>query len=275
MKKTVTISAALLICLAMTVMLPLVAFADEDASAKKNTPGAAQVIEPAKAFRAAGFVADDDAGNFIELHTKDRSILYKGQKLNVSFSIRDTWSSYRTIPDIVLFRENADQIAYDWATADPYWIVDPDRPYKFTGRMNVKSGKLKAGVYYLSILAMPCDDNGKWIDGWSSLSIPLEACRIRIKKLPKPTNVRLKAGRRRVTIRFRKSTGAGKYEIYRSLKKNRGYKKIATIKGNKYVARKLKKGKRYYFKVRARRGTAKTGIARSFFTAPKRSRKVK
>ena len=63
--------------------------------------------------------------------------------------------------------------------------------------------------------------------------------------------------------------------IYRSTSKNSGYKTIATISGNKYTDKKVKKGKRYYYKVKAKRGTTATGIAYSSFTSVKRSGKIK
>nr|MBQ8253000.1 M15 family metallopeptidase [Lachnospiraceae bacterium] len=59
-----------------------------------------------------------------------------------------------------------------------------------------------------------------------------------------------------VTINYSKVTGANGYVIYRSTKKNSGYKKIATIKKGKtvkYTDKKCTTGKKYYYKVRAYR----------------------
>lgn len=71
----------------------------------------------------------------------------------------------------------------------------------------------------------------------------------------KPT-LKLTAGKRQVTVRWSRVSGATGYVIYRSTKKSSGFRAVKTIgKGStvKYVNKKLKKGKRYYYKVRAYR----------------------
>ena len=71
------------------------------------------------------------------------------------------------------------------------------------------------------------------------------------KARPKVT---LTAGEGQVTVKWKKIKKAKGYQVYRSMKKKGTYKRIATIeKGSrvKYINKKLKKGKRYYFKVRA------------------------
>ncbi len=57
-----------------------------------------------------------------------------------------------------------------------------------------------------------------------------------------------------VVLKWKKVKGAAGYEVVMSQKKTKGYKKIGTIKKGKTVTftkKKLKKGKKYYFKVRA------------------------
>lgn len=74
------------------------------------------------------------------------------------------------------------------------------------------------------------------------------------KARPKVT---LTAGDGQVTVAWKRVKKAKGYQVYRSLKKNGKYKRVATIKKGtrvKYVNKKLKKGKRYYFKVRAYAG---------------------
>ena len=84
--------------------------------------------------------------------------------------------------------------------------------------------------------------------------------KITLKKLTAPSKLKVSAGKRKVTLSWKKASGAKKYEIYRSSKKKSGYKKIATTTKTKYENKKLKKGARYYYKVRTLRGSAKSGF---------------
>lgn len=71
---------------------------------------------------------------------------------------------------------------------------------------------------------------------------------------PTPSGVKVKAGSKQAKISWKKIKGVTGYEVYRSTKKSSGYKKVATIKKastTSYTNKKLKKNKKYYFKVRA------------------------
>lgn len=74
-----------------------------------------------------------------------------------------------------------------------------------------------------------------------------------------------KSGKKGTTLKWKKVAGATGYQVYRSGKKNSGYKKIATVKkGSKvsYADKKWKTGKSCYYKVRPYRlvnGKAKYG----------------
>ena len=81
-----------------------------------------------------------------------------------------------------------------------------------------------------------------------------------------------KAGR--TVLSWKKVKGATGYKVYRSTKKNGKYKKIRTIKKASAVTftdSKVKKGKTYYYKVRAYK-TVKGNKANGKFSAV---RKVK
>lgn len=75
------------------------------------------------------------------------------------------------------------------------------------------------------------------------------------KVKPVKPSVSSTAGKRKITVKWKKVTGASRYVIYRATKKSGKYKKIATAKSSKrsYTNSRLKKGKRYYYKVRAYR----------------------
>lgn len=71
---------------------------------------------------------------------------------------------------------------------------------------------------------------------------------------PGKPSVKLTAGKRKVTVSWKKLSGASGYVVYRSAKKSSGFKAVRTIKKGstvRYTNTKLKKGKRYYYKVRA------------------------
>ena len=63
-----------------------------------------------------------------------------------------------------------------------------------------------------------------------------------------------------IAISWNKVKEANGYEVYQSTSQNGSYKKVGTTKGNSITNAKLKKGKTYYYKVRAYRqiGTKKT-----------------
>ena len=72
------------------------------------------------------------------------------------------------------------------------------------------------------------------------------------RPLPKPASFQAAAGKKKVTLRWKKCKGAAGYDIYRSTKKASGYKKIATVKKTTYTDKKgLKSKKTYYYKIRA------------------------
>lgn len=70
----------------------------------------------------------------------------------------------------------------------------------------------------------------------------------------KRPSVSLSAGASSITVKWKRVKSAKGYQIYRAASKNGAYKKIKTIrKGTtlQYVNKKLKIGKKYYYKVRA------------------------
>lgn len=89
------------------------------------------------------------------------------------------------------------------------------------------------------------------------------SCSVRVT-LTAPTKVKARSKSvGSIQIRWKKSAGADKYEIYRSKKKNGAYKKIATVKGTKktYRDRKVTAGKAYYYKIKARSGSYKSSFS--------------
>lgn len=80
-------------------------------------------------------------------------------------------------------------------------------------------------------------------------------------KLMKAPKLKVKAGKKRATLSWKKDTSASGYKVYMSTKKKGKYKVKKTLKKNtkvKVTIKKLKKGKTYFFKVTPYR-TSSTG----------------
>lgn len=77
----------------------------------------------------------------------------------------------------------------------------------------------------------------------------------KIKLVPAKASLKsVKASGTKAKITWKKQSSVNGYVVYQSTKQKSGYKKIATIKGAgkvSYTAKKLKQGKKYYYKVRA------------------------
>lgn len=224
-----------------------------------------------------GAVLDDDNGDFICWNRSYGFSLYKGQKLLMDFTVLDTWVDYYTVPMFFVGSLDYEDMLFTWAPFGSDMTVADKGYVNYKGYIDIGSKKLTAGNYYLAILAMPCDADGKWIDNAiEDFAIPMEVVSFSVKSLKRPASVKLTTGTKRVTISYKKSAGASKYFIYRSTKKSSGYKKTASTTKTKYIDKKAKKGKRYYYKVRAVRGsTSGAGVIYSGYTSPKRSGKVK
>ncbi|MGN1123695.1 MAG: hypothetical protein ACI4RR_05070 [Eubacterium sp.] len=87
-----------------------------------------------------------------------------------------------------------------------------------------------------------------------------------VTKAPAPSKLRVTAkSSKAVNLAWTKASGASGYYVYRSTKKDSGYKLIATVKGNtgKYKDKTVKFKKNYYYKIKA----YKNGYSNSDFTA--------
>ena len=95
-----------------------------------------------------------------------------------------------------------------------------------------------------------------------------------IVRLAKVTKLTVSSKKKKAFLKWKKNSKATGYEIYRATKKNGKYKKIRTIKkasAATFTDSKVKKGKTYYYKVRAYK-TVKGNKANGKFSAV---RKVK
>ena len=112
--------------------------------------------------------------------------------------------------------------------------------YKNSGLSTGKKYSYKIRAYY------SLSDGRKIYSGTSSVKS------VTVK--PAAPVIKAKAGKRKITVSWKKVSGAKGYVVYRAVKKTGKYKKIKTIKkssARSWTNKNLKKGKKYFYKVRA------------------------
>ena len=131
-----------------------------------------------------------------------------------------------------------------------------------SGITSYRNTGLKTGTtYYYKIRAISADNEGQPV--YSSYALAS------VKPVPATPSVSLKAGSRKATVKWSRVSGASGYQVVRSLKKSSGFKTAKTVTSGSrtyYVNKKLKKGKTYYFKVRAYRKVSGKKIYGSYST---------
>ena len=132
------------------------------------------------------------------------------------------------------------------------------------GTSAIDRERLQTGVtYYYYVRAYSAD--GQCVSvGYSK---PASIC---YKATPSIKKITAQKGK--TVISINKVSGAKKYVIYRSTKKNSGFKKIATTAKTTYTDKTTKKGKRYYYKVVA---VGTNGLKADFESNPSKVVSVK
>ena len=111
---------------------------------------------------------------------------------------------------------------------------------------------------YTDVITLSLNNNLTALSNISGLSVS-NYTGSNIQKPVKVKNLRVqrkgKSGKySKIKLKWKKAQGADKYIIYYSSKKKTGFKKLAVCKKNSYVY-KVKKGRKYYYRVRAYAGT--------------------
>lgn len=151
----------------------------------------------------------------------------------------------------------------DAKKADKKATTFVDRPITYTvdGATNTEYEGPKAGVtYYYYVVAYKdgkaynTEDTKDYDYAAVSRDSKSASAKITTATIKKPTSVKVKAAKKKVTVSWKKAANATGYQVYRSTKKKSGYTLVGTItKGStvKYVDKKAKAGTKYYYKVRA------------------------
>ena len=74
-----------------------------------------------------------------------------------------------------------------------------------------------------------------------------------------------------IKITWNKAKNAKKYQVYRAASKNGTYKKAGTTARRYFIDKKLKSGKRYYYKVRGINGSKKGKFSKKVYAATKKA----
>ncbi len=203
---------------------------------------------------------------YVKIHKPvHKAFYYKGETIPCKVTFQDVWKDYYTQPAIVLFDANDKDID----ALDCGKVLDHGTEVVCQGKF--PTTKLRNGKYSIMAIGFAADKKGNYIKDGSIFET--SNVDITLRTLAAPTSFTAKAARKKVSIAFKKATGAKKCEIYRSTKKTSGFKKIATITATKYTDKKVRKGKRYFYKVRSLR--TGNGTAKSSYTKTVRTGKVK
>ncbi len=156
-----------------------------------------------------------------------------------SSSIKLMWNQMRGTTEYRIYKYDAKKKKY----------VEIARN-KGIGKNYYTDKKLKAGTTYkYKVRAYRTQDGETKAGDYSSVFTTTTATKnTKIKKIS--------TKKKKVTLKWNKISQATGYEVYMSTNKKSKYKRIKTIKKNKtvsYTTSKLKKGKKYYFKVRTYR----------------------
>lgn len=114
--------------------------------------------------------------------------------------------------------------------------------------------KLSKGTKYKVVVTPYVTIDGKNVFGTAKTLTTATKCAM-------PTNVKVTAGNKKATVKWKKVAGTTGYTVYYSLKKNGTYKSVTVnAKKNSLKLKKLKSGKTYYIKVTANKRLGKTVI---------------
>lgn len=227
------------------------------------------VKEKSNWTKPIGYSATDGDGSIFINKPEKNSVFYKGEKIHFDFSAYDTWEYVWAGPTVRLINVGSGKRYVE----EDYEVVAEDSYDDYSG--DIKTNRFPAGNYRFSVILYPYEykNDDDPVYDYEDWDLPEASVYLTLKVLKAPRGLKVKAGKRKVTVSFRAARGATKYEIYKSNKKNRGFKRIKTTKARRFVDKKVKRGKKYYYKVKAVRSYRNT--IKSSFSSVRRSGKVK
>ena len=203
-------------------------------------------------------LAEEGFRDLVIHRPKNNTVCYRGESIPVSVETETLTADYLNQFTCALYPAKGGKAVWKKVSAYGEEVID--------FQTTLKSKSLAPGVYqFRADLEAHYNSEDNILNHHYT-----ETAKVTVKELKAPAKLKAAAGKGRVTVTYKKAAGGKKYEIHRSAQKKSGYKKIAVTSKTKYVDKKVKKGKRYYYKVRTLRGKLA-----SKYTAPVRSGKVK
>lgn len=170
--------------------------------------------------------------------------VYSGEVIDITFTAKDFYQEWYTLPRVDLYDSNLKYIK-----TSVYDKIVPENG-ELECESTFTSDDLKAGTYYAEVMCIPAYSDGTVVETEKvpeSEYVQSSVFQITVKKLAAPKSVKAKAAKGKVTITFKKAAGADAYAVYRSTKNSGNFKHIGNTVKTKYVDKKVKKGKKYYY----------------------------
>ena len=189
-----------------------------------------------------------------------------------SASVTNTWLS---VPSSIQSASTTSAVTLDWKTNSKAtgYQVRYSTSSKMTNTKSVTVGKtskakvsgLKAGkTYYFQARTKKTVSGKNYYSAWSTA----KAVKTLSNTLAKPTEVKLSAGQKSMTLTWKESSRATGYQIrYSTSSKMSGAKTVAVGQVTKKKITGLKAGKTYYVQIRARRTVGSKTYSSGWTTA--------
>ncbi|MBQ6440349.1 MAG: hypothetical protein IJJ06_09545 [Mogibacterium sp.] len=169
------------------------ASADSEDESVKSLPEEDSADETAvvrNELKTAGkdsFFIDGEPGyedDYIDWNGDDDFILYKGDVLNLDFFMHDAWEEYNTIPAFDIWSLKYDEPVFTYNPADSSLVAAAGEWDHYTAQIDIGSADLEPGYYFIAIQAMPCNEEGAWVEDFSGFEIPEEYVDFTINERP-------------------------------------------------------------------------------------------
>lgn len=172
----------------------------------------------------------------------------------------------RKVPNLKQLNSKGKKASITWTKldeADKYEVSQVVKgSYKRLGLTNQNKFTCNLGKnssMVLAVRSLKVVNGKKYYGNYLKVTVVKAPGKVKLKSL--------KAGKKKITVKWKATKGAKGYAIYMSTNKKKGYKVVAYVKGakkTKYIKKKLQSKQKYFFKVRAYKLSGKTKVLGAF-----------